>query len=213
MTSIFGAANTSDGYESIYLRCNSSEIQGDLTMNWAPAIRLKFLTPPGGRTDIGRDPSVVTHLRDGEEFSSPVAILLSRGEKLFKANWTREGADGRPLTKGTGRPLGSVASSDWHTIAGTLGAQLQLTGGIKGQITLPASVAKASIGGTIGGSCGVVGTVTTAGIEGQANCGHNGLVVSATVQLVNGLIEATGNIVLIQPSTPAGVAITIPFTL
>lgn len=47
----------------------------------------------------------VAHLRDGEEFSAPAAVLVSRGEKLFQANWAQEEGGGRPLTKGTGRPL------------------------------------------------------------------------------------------------------------
>jgi cytochrome c peroxidase len=57
------------------------------------------------RAEIGRDPSVVRQLRDGEEFSLPTAMLLDRGEKLFKANWTKQQGGGRPSTKGTGRPL------------------------------------------------------------------------------------------------------------
>jgi hypothetical protein len=36
---------------------------------------------------------------------------------------------------------------------------------------------------------------------------------SATLQLVNGLIEITGNVTLIEPSTAVPVPITIPFTM
>jgi hypothetical protein len=100
-----------------------------------------------------------------------------------------------------------------NSLSGTLSGQLQLTGGLKGQVTLPANVASIAIGGSIGATCGLVGTVTAGQITGQATCGHNGLVGSATVQLINGLIEATGNVVFIQPGTLAPVSVTIPFTL
>ncbi len=46
-----------------------------------------------------------THLQDGEEFSLPLSALLIHGKLLFDANWTEQEGGGRPLTKGTGRPL------------------------------------------------------------------------------------------------------------
>jgi cytochrome c peroxidase len=48
-------------------------------------------------------------MRDGEEFTTPLARLLEHGSSLFKANWTDEDGGGRPLTKGTGRPLADVS--------------------------------------------------------------------------------------------------------
>jgi hypothetical protein len=54
---------------------------------------------------IGRQVSVAHHLADGEEFRLSRPQLLAHGELLFKANWTEEEGGGRPLTKGTGRPL------------------------------------------------------------------------------------------------------------
>jgi cytochrome c peroxidase len=57
------------------------------------------------RASIGREMSVPTHLQDGEEFSLPLSALLVHGKLLFDANWTEQEGGGRPLTKGTGRPL------------------------------------------------------------------------------------------------------------
>ena len=57
------------------------------------------------RASIGRETSVPTHLEDGEEFSLPLSALLIHGKLLFDANWTEQEGGGRPLTKGTGRPL------------------------------------------------------------------------------------------------------------
>jgi hypothetical protein len=54
---------------------------------------------------IGREVAVPVHLRDGEEFTVPLADLLAHGQRLFDAKWTDQEGAGRPLTKGTGRPL------------------------------------------------------------------------------------------------------------
>jgi hypothetical protein len=58
-----------------------------------------------GRSSIGREVSVPIHLRDGQELSLPLADLLAQARLLFDANWTNQEGGGRPLTKGTGRPL------------------------------------------------------------------------------------------------------------
>src|SRR3954462_11736820 len=50
------------------------------------------------------------HLRDGEEFVRPLDAVLAIGKALFEANWTTEEGGGRPLTKGTGRPLSDPAT-------------------------------------------------------------------------------------------------------
>ena len=54
---------------------------------------------------IGREVAVPIHLEDGQEFSTPVDALLKHGKLLFEAVWTDQEGGGRPLTKGTGRPL------------------------------------------------------------------------------------------------------------
>lgn len=63
------------------------------------------LTTLAQQSSIGREVSVPTHLQDGQEFSLPLEKLLAQGRLLFNANWTEQEGGGRPLTKGTGRPL------------------------------------------------------------------------------------------------------------
>src|SRR5439155_16099737 len=43
------------------------------------------------------------------EFSVPVQRLIAQGKLLFVANWTEQEGAGRPLTKGTGRPLADLS--------------------------------------------------------------------------------------------------------
>src|SRR5258708_9988797 len=54
---------------------------------------------------IGREVSVTHPLAEGDEHHLTVPQLLAHGEILFKANWTEQEGGGRPLTKGTGRPV------------------------------------------------------------------------------------------------------------
>jgi len=54
---------------------------------------------------LGQEVSVPSHLQDGQEFTVPLEKLLAHGKLLFNANWTEQEGGGRPLTKGTGRPL------------------------------------------------------------------------------------------------------------
>ncbi|HZR17776.1 MAG TPA: di-heme oxidoredictase family protein [Verrucomicrobiae bacterium] len=56
--------------------------------------------------DIGREVAIPRHLQDGEEYQIPLRDLIGFGQQLFTANWTIEEGGGRPLTKGTGAPLG-----------------------------------------------------------------------------------------------------------
>ena len=62
-------------------------------------------SPPERQSAIGREVSVARHLSDGQEFTIPLAELLFHGKLLFNANWTEQEGGGRPMTKGTGRPL------------------------------------------------------------------------------------------------------------
>ncbi len=59
---------------------------------------------------IGREVAIPIHLQDGEEFTTPLPQLLDYGEKLFTAVWTEEEGGGRPLSKGTGKPLADPSS-------------------------------------------------------------------------------------------------------
>src|SRR5262245_15016439 len=61
------------------------------------------------QTRIGREVAIPTHLEDGEEFKIPLVDLVEHGKHLFAANWTIQEGGGRPLTKGTGTPLGNPA--------------------------------------------------------------------------------------------------------
>src|SRR2546426_8982249 len=58
---------------------------------------------------LGQELAVPRHLADGEEFSTPLTRLLAHGKLLFEAIWTEQDGGGRPLTKGTGRPLADLA--------------------------------------------------------------------------------------------------------
>jgi cytochrome c peroxidase len=66
---------------------------------------------------IGREVAVPAHLRDGQEFSMPVKDLLAHGQLLFDARWTEQEGAGRPLTKGTGRPLSDPSQPLTHARA------------------------------------------------------------------------------------------------
>lgn len=52
---------------------------------------------------IGQERSVSQHLADHEK--PTIHQLFAHGKLLFNANWTEQEGGGRPLTKGTGRPL------------------------------------------------------------------------------------------------------------
>src|SRR5437867_1882416 len=54
---------------------------------------------------IGREVAIARNLQNGEEFNVSAAYLLSYGSSLFTANWTIQEGQGRPLLKGTGKPL------------------------------------------------------------------------------------------------------------
>lgn len=91
---------------------------------------------------IGREAAVAVHLQDGQEFSMPLEGLLAHGRMLFAANWTEQDGGGRPLTKGTGRPLADpsqpltdlrafnrLSAPDANSCAGCHNAPFGITGG------------------------------------------------------------------------------------
>jgi hypothetical protein len=59
---------------------------------------------------IGQEVAIAQHLRDDEEFKIPLSELIEYGKKLFCANFTEQEGAGRPLTKGTGKPLSDPSS-------------------------------------------------------------------------------------------------------
>jgi hypothetical protein len=57
------------------------------------------------QNEIGREVAIPHHLKDGDEFHTPLPQLLAYGLELFNAKFTIQEGAGRPLTKGTGAPL------------------------------------------------------------------------------------------------------------
>lgn len=95
-----------------------------------------------GSSSIGREVSVPSHLRDGQEFSIPLEALVKHGKLLFNANWTEQEGGGRPLSKGTGRPLSDpskpltgsrafnrISAPDANSCAGCHNAPYGISGG------------------------------------------------------------------------------------
>ncbi len=91
---------------------------------------------------VGREVSVPRHLKDGEEFTLPLEALIKQGKLLFNANWTEQEGGGRPLTKGTGRPLSDpsrpltgtrafnrISAPDANSCAGCHNAPYGISGG------------------------------------------------------------------------------------
>lgn len=62
-----------------------------------------------GQSQIGREVAVPKHLKDDQEFQISLPELVAHGKLLFNANWTEQEGGGRPLTKGTGRPLSDAS--------------------------------------------------------------------------------------------------------
>jgi hypothetical protein len=104
--------------------------------------------PPPPPTRVGREVAVPTHLQNGEEFTAPLAKLLAHGKLLFEANWTDQEGGGRPLTKGTGRPLADqsrpltgarafnrISGPDADSCAGCHNALLGIVGGVGDFVT------------------------------------------------------------------------------
>ena len=106
------------------------------------AVAAAMAQAPSPTPEIGREVAVPRHLADGEEFTLPIASLLAHGKLLFDANWTIEEGGGRPLTKGTGRPLADpsqplvgrrafnrVSAPDANSCAGCHNAPYGMSGG------------------------------------------------------------------------------------
>ncbi len=53
---------------------------------------------------IGREAAIPQHLQDGQEFQISLSSLLNFGAEVFKANWTIQEGQGRPMAKGVGTP-------------------------------------------------------------------------------------------------------------
>jgi cytochrome c peroxidase len=91
---------------------------------------------------IGREVAIPRHLINGEEYVIPLQELLEYGKRLFNANWTIQEGAGRPLTKGSGRPLADptrplvfphnfnrISAPDANSCAGCHNSPFGMTGG------------------------------------------------------------------------------------
>jgi cytochrome c peroxidase len=84
---------------------NTRRVIGALLVVWIAGV-----VTATSQSQIGQEISVPRHLRDGEEFTTPLRELLAFGQRLFAASWTIQEGGGRPLTKGTGNALTDPAS-------------------------------------------------------------------------------------------------------
>lgn len=87
------------------------------------AISLAAQPPASHPSRIGSEAAIPRHLEDDEEFRIPLLNLIEYGKKLFCANWTEQDGGGRPLTKGTGKPVSDPSSPlkgarGWNRISG-----------------------------------------------------------------------------------------------
>jgi cytochrome c peroxidase len=109
---------------------------------WSPSAASADGGDQPGQSQIGREVSVAKHLQDDSEFRLPLAELVAHGRLLFSANWTEQEGGGRPLTKGTGRPLSDpsrpltgvrafnrISAPDANSCAGCHNAPYGITGG------------------------------------------------------------------------------------
>lgn len=124
----------------LLLRCGVLSFVAVITLG--PVAQRAALQSQKQESSIGREVSVPTHLRDGEEFTIPLEKLLAHGKLLFSANWTEQEGGGRPLTKGTGRPLSDpskpltgsrafnrISAPDANSCAGCHNLPYGITGG------------------------------------------------------------------------------------
>ena len=84
-----------------FLRVTGAVLVGLTALARTPAAQ----DQPSTGHRLGRELAVPNHLRDDEEFRTPLAELIAHGKLLFSANWTDQEGAGRPLTKGTGKQL------------------------------------------------------------------------------------------------------------
>src|SRR6266853_268549 len=78
---------------------------------------------PSHASRIGQEHAIAHHLSDDEEFRTPLLDLIEYGKKVFCANWTDQDGAGRPLTKGTGKPVSDPTAPlkgprGWNRVSG-----------------------------------------------------------------------------------------------
>jgi hypothetical protein len=87
------------------------------------AIALPAQNPSSHGAQIGQEHALARHLQDDEEFRTPLRELIEHGKKVFCANWTDQDGAGRPLTKGTGKPVSDPntplkGARGWNRLSG-----------------------------------------------------------------------------------------------
>jgi len=91
---------------------------------------------------IGQERATSNRPPEGGEISPSLSVLFNHGKLLFSANWTDQDGRGRPLTKGTGRPLSDpslplrgarafnrISAPDANSCAGCHNTPFGITGG------------------------------------------------------------------------------------
>ncbi len=68
------------------------------------------LAPIAFAQQVGQEVAIPTHLQDGQEFTTPMGQLIKFGQQLFNAKFTIQEGAGRPMSKGTGKPISDSSS-------------------------------------------------------------------------------------------------------
>jgi cytochrome c peroxidase len=113
-----------------------------VSLSLAAGLAVWMERPAAQTSSIGVEVSIPTHLKDGQEYTVALDRLLTHGRLLFEANWTNQEGGGRPLTKGTGRPLADpskplvgvrafnrISAPDANSCAGCHNAPYRISGG------------------------------------------------------------------------------------
>src|SRR5947208_10161553 len=90
------------------LNVGAVALASSLSLYWPNHLTSVLRANSASDPKLGREVSVLSHMEDGFEYRVPLDELLEHGKLLFEANWTEQEGGGRPLTKGTGRPLADV---------------------------------------------------------------------------------------------------------
>jgi hypothetical protein len=96
---------------------------GHVVMVGFGALALLAQTPAAHTSVIGQEHAISRHLSDDEEFRISLRELIEHGKKVFCANWTDQDGAGRPLTKGTGKPVSDPTTPlkgarGWNRVSG-----------------------------------------------------------------------------------------------
>lgn len=74
------------------------------------SVLVPFALAQSPASQVGREVAIPNHLQDGEEFNTPLGLLIRYGAQLFNAKFTIQEGAGRPQSKGTGAPISDSSS-------------------------------------------------------------------------------------------------------